>query len=67
LLLGAAGLYYGLRISQGDVAGLTLDYEFPFGIAALLLPVILGSAMLSSIGPAEVAVRSSLVESLEYE
>ena len=44
-----------------------LPYEFPFGIAAVLVPVILGAALVSAIVPAETAVRSSLVEALEYE
>ena len=35
--------------------------------AALLFPVILGAALLSALGPAEAAVRGSLVEALEYE
>ena len=65
--LGAASLYYGLEISQRDVLGLRLDYEFPFKIAMLLLPVILSAALLSALGPAESAVRGTLVEALEYE
>jgi hypothetical protein len=44
-----------------------LSYEFPFSIAALLLPVIIGAALLSALGPAESAVRGSLVEALGYE
>ena len=64
---GAASLYYGLEISQRDVLGLRLDYEFPFKIAILLVPVILGSALVSAFGPAEAAVRGSLTEALEYE
>ncbi len=67
LVLGAASLYYGLAISQRDVLGFHLSYEFPFQIAALLLPVIIGAALLSALGPAESAVRGSLVEALEYE
>ena len=34
---------------------------------SMLLPVILGAAFASAILPAETAVRSSLVEALEYE
>jgi hypothetical protein len=37
------------------------------GIAVLLLPTILGAALFSALWPAESAVRSSLVEALEYE
>jgi hypothetical protein len=48
-------------------AGIALDYTFPFGIVALLAPVILGAAFGSALFPAESAVRSSLVEALEYE
>ena len=33
----------------------------------MLVPVILGAAFASAILPAETAVRSSLVEALEYE
>jgi hypothetical protein len=32
-----------------------------------LIPVILGSALLAALGPAESAVRGSLIEALEYE
>jgi hypothetical protein len=60
-------LYYTLEISRTDVAGLRLEYEYPLAIAAALLPVILGAAWISAIGPAEAAVRGSLVEALEYE
>ena len=67
LALGAVSLYYGLEISRRDVAGMRLDYEFPFAIAALLVPVIIGAALISALGPAESAVRGSLVEALEYE
>jgi putative ABC transport system permease protein len=67
LALGAASLYYGLEISQRDVLGLHLSYEFPFTIAGVLLPVIIGAALLSALGPAESAVRGSLVEALGYE
>lgn len=65
--LGAVNLYYILEVTRRDLAGLRLDYMYPFGIAALLVPVILGAAFLSALGPAESAVRSKLVEALEYE
>jgi putative ABC transport system permease protein len=64
---GALQLYYSLKITGEDLAGLRLDYEYPYQIALVLLPVILGVALLSAIGPAESAVRGSLVEALEYE
>lgn len=65
--IGAILLYYELQSIEHDMAGFPLDYRFPTGIAALLLPVILGSALASAILPAETAVRGSLVEALEYE
>jgi putative ABC transport system permease protein len=67
LALGALQLYYSLHISAEDMAGLRLSYEYPYPIALLLLPGILLVAFLSAIGPAETAVRGSLVEALEYE
>ena len=67
LALGALQLYYSLHISGEDMAGLRLSYEYPYPIALLLLPGILLVAFLSAIGPAETAVRGSLVEALEYE
>ncbi|GIU74732.1 MAG: permease [Bryobacteraceae bacterium] len=65
--LGAVHLYYILDVAKRDVAGLRLEYLYPFGIAALLVPVLSGSALISALGPAESAVRMSLVEALEYE
>jgi putative ABC transport system permease protein len=65
--LGAIYLYYILQILRHDVAGLRLAYEFPVKVALLLFPIILGAAFLSALGPAESAVRGSLVEALEYE
>jgi len=67
LAFGALQLYYSLRITGEDLAGLRLDYEYPYQIGLVLLPVILAVAFLSAIGPAESAVRGSLVEALEYE
>jgi putative ABC transport system permease protein len=67
LALGALQLYYSLHISGEDMAGLRLNYEYPYSIALLLLPGILLVAFLSAIAPAETAVRGSLVEALEYE
>jgi putative ABC transport system permease protein len=65
--LGAVQLYYSLELSRRDLAGLRLDYEYPFTMAAYLLPTMLAAAFLSSLVPAESAVRGSLVEALEYE
>jgi putative ABC transport system permease protein len=67
LVVGAVQLYYTLEISRSEVVGLRFEYSYPFAIAAALLPVILGAALISAIGPAEAAVRGSLVEALEYE
>ena len=44
-----------------------LPYRYPFSIAAMLLPTILAAAFFSALWPAESAVRTSLVEALEYE
>jgi putative ABC transport system permease protein len=67
LVLGALQLYYALEISRRDIAGIRLNYEYPIEIAAWLAPIILGAAFLAALGPAEAAVRGSLVEALEYE
>jgi putative ABC transport system permease protein len=64
---GAVNLYYQLTVSRESFAGIALDYTFPYGIVAVLVPVILGAAFGSALLPAEAAVRSSLVEALEYE
>ena len=65
--LGAVNLYYILQIVQHDIAGMRLDYQFPFGTALVLVPTILGAAFIAAIWPAESAVHGSLVEALEYE
>jgi putative ABC transport system permease protein len=67
LAFGALQLYYSLRITGEDLAGMRLDYEYPYQICLILVPVILAVAFVSAIGPAESAVRGSLVEALEYE
>jgi putative ABC transport system permease protein len=67
LLLGAVQLYYSIEIARRDLAGIRLDYMYPIEIALALVPVILGAAFVSALGPAETAVRGSLVEALEYE
>lgn len=67
LALGAIQLYYSLEIARRDLAGLRLDYTYPLEMAAALIPVILLAAFVSALGPAESAVRGSLVEALEYE
>ncbi len=67
LALGAVQLYYTIEIARRDLAGLRMDYTYPFGILGALIPVILVAAFFAAIGPAESAVRGSLVEALEYE
>jgi putative ABC transport system permease protein len=67
LALGAVQLYYSLRISAEDIAGLRLNYLYPYGMALLLLPLMLAAAFVAAVGPGETAVRGSLVEALEYE
>jgi hypothetical protein len=65
--LGAIYLYLSLEQTSRDYPGLRFDYMYPYAVALLLLPVIIGAAWLSALGPAESAVRGSLVEALEYE
>jgi len=67
LLFGAANLYFLLQITGRDLSGMYLPYRFPVSIALMLLPTILGAALFSALWPAESAVRTSLVEALEYE
>jgi putative ABC transport system permease protein len=67
LATGAVSLYYELQVIQRDLTGMPFDYEFPFGLAAVLIPVILGAAWAAAILPAESAVRGPLREALEYE
>jgi putative ABC transport system permease protein len=67
--IGIIGLVLGLALGavQLYLAGIRLKYEYPVRIALALLPVLLSAALISAIGPAESAVRGSLVEALEYE
>jgi putative ABC transport system permease protein len=67
LALGAVQLGYSLEIARLDLAGIRLSYEYPFEMSMALLPIILAAALLAAFGPAETAVRGSLVEALEYE
>ncbi len=66
-VLGAIDLHYVLEISRRDISGMMMPYRFPWSIALLLVPVILASALVAAIWPAESAVRGSLVEAREYE
>jgi putative ABC transport system permease protein len=65
--MGMVNIYYTLGMVRRDLGGLDLDYVFPTSMAIALIPVILAAAFIASIGPAESAVRGSLVEALEYE
>src|SRR5205807_434322 len=67
LAFGAVHLYCVLQISSRDFPGFRFDYTYPYGLALLVLPMMLAAAFVSSLAPAESAVRSSLVEALEYE
>jgi hypothetical protein len=67
MCLGAVNLYYTLGMVRRDVGGQDLDYLFPFGLMLFMVPAILLAAFIAAIGPAEAAVRGSLVEALEYE
>jgi putative ABC transport system permease protein len=66
-VLGAINLYYILQVVRQDIAGLRLDYAFPYGTVLALVPTILGAAFVAALWPAESAVHGSLVEALEYE
>ncbi len=65
--LGAISLYYILQMVQYDIAGMRLDYQYPYPTMLALVPVMLAAAFVAAIWPAESAVRGSLVEALEYE
>jgi len=65
--LGAINLYYVIEIVRHEIAGMRLPYQFPLAIAVLVAPVILTAAFVAALGPAEAAIRGSLVEALEYE
>jgi putative ABC transport system permease protein len=67
LVLGAIQLFYSVEIARRDLVGIGIGYAYPFQTALVLIPVILGSAFLAALGPAESAVRGSLIEALEYE
>jgi putative ABC transport system permease protein len=66
-LLGGIALRYLLQIVQRDAIGIRLDYEFPFATMAVIVPMMFVAALVAALWPSESAVRSSLVEALEYE
>lgn len=67
LMLGAVHLYFVLQVTYRDYPGLKFDYSYPYAIALVLFPTLVGAAFLSALGPAEAAVRAPLVQALEYE
>ena len=67
IVMGLFNIYYTLGMVRRDLGGLDLDYIFPTPMALALVPVILIAAFIAALGPAEAAVRGSLVEALEYE
>jgi len=64
---GAVNLYYSLGMVKRDFGGVNLDYIFPIAFVLFMIPTILSAAFIAAVGPAESAVRGSLVEALEYE
>jgi putative ABC transport system permease protein len=67
IALGAVNLYYSLGMVKRDLGGLDLDYIFPVPFVLFMIPTILIAAFIAAVGPAESAVRGTLVEALEYE
>ena len=65
--LGAINLYYSLGMVKRDLGGIDLDYIFPVSFVLFMIPAIIAAAFIAAIGPAESAVRGTLVEALEYE
>ncbi len=65
--LGAVNLYYVLEMVRHDIAGMRLTYQLPVQTLFMLIPIMLGAALVAALWPAESAVRGSLVEALEYE
>jgi putative ABC transport system permease protein len=65
--LGALHLYCLLESTARDFPGLRFDYMYPYSLALALFPVVLVTAVVGALAPAERAVRSSLVQALEYE
>jgi putative ABC transport system permease protein len=67
LAFGAVQLYCQLEMTARDFPGLRFDYMYPVGVALALVPIIIVTAVVGAVAPAEAAVRGSLVEALEYE
>jgi putative ABC transport system permease protein len=67
LALGGLTLHYILEMTHRDISGMSIPYVYPLSVALALVPTMVGAAFLAALGPAESAVRASLVQSLEYE
>jgi putative ABC transport system permease protein len=67
LVVGGIHLYCLLELTSRDFPGLRFDYLYPYGVALAIVPTILVTAVLGALAPGESAVRSPLVEALEYE
>ena len=65
--LGGISLFYQLAALRRSILATPLDYIFPFRFALLILPIMLAVAFFSALGPAESALRRSLVKALESE
>ena len=66
-LVGAINLHYVLEIVRRDVAGMRLDYRFPYAMTLQVAPLMLAAAFLAAVWPAASAVQGSLIEALEDE
>jgi putative ABC transport system permease protein len=67
VFIGAVNLYYEMEAIGKDLAGIPMSYNLPVTVTLAIVPIILGAAFAAAIFPAETAVRTSLVEALEYE
>lgn len=67
VVVGAVQLYYSVEVARRDLIGIEIGYAFPFAVVGSMTVVVLAAAFLAALGPAESAVRGSLVEALEYE
>jgi putative ABC transport system permease protein len=67
IAFGGIQLYYELQAIKMDLTGFPFPYEFPAGVAASLIPLILIVSFVAAILPGEAAVRASMAEALEYE
>ncbi len=67
LPLGGVLLFDSVEIARRDLLGVEIGYAYPFQIALVLVPVILGAALLAALASAESAVRESLTDALGDE